>query len=259
MVRSIVRSFIIVVGMMLVVPAFAQTAPIRQNRTVRLTTDALRDKIKGAGPGRPIGVTFGGPTEFRYRGTMIDDYTPIAWNDTLLKESFEHTKGLYDDMYVDLDVRERDREAGPRRVRRAVRRRLCTRRLSALACQSDGALQHPAGHDAAGVGRLAEQSRRRRHRLPDRIRFHRPHVAGHAGCRRGHGGSCRSHHELRRRVVRRRLHRDDVFAGVRIHGRQLRGDGRPEVDSRRHPVLSDHQRRHRSAQAISRRLEARVV
>ena len=33
---------------------------------------------------------------------MIDDYTPIAWNDTLLKESFEHTKGLYDDIYVDL-------------------------------------------------------------------------------------------------------------------------------------------------------------
>ena len=102
MVRSIVRSFIIVVGMMLVVPAFAQTTPIRPDRTVRLTTDALRDKIKGGWAGQTIGVTFGGPTEFRYRGTMIDDYTPIAWNDTLLKESFEHTKGLYDDIYVDL-------------------------------------------------------------------------------------------------------------------------------------------------------------
>ena len=259
MVRSIVRSFIIVVGMMLVVPAFAQTTPIRPDRTVRLTTDALRDKIKGGWAGQTIGVTFGGPTEFRYRGTMIDDYTPIAWNDTLLKESFEHTKGLYDDIYVDLTFVNVIEKQG----------------LDASAAQFADAFAHAGyqlwhanqmarynilrGMTPPASGRLAEQSRRRRHRLPDRIRLHRPHVAGHAGCCRGHGGPCRSHHELRRRVVRRRLRRDDVFARVHIHGRQLRGDGRPEVDSCRHPFLSDHQRRHRSAQAVSRRLEACVV
>jgi len=71
-------------------------------QTVRLTNDVLRDKIRGGWAGQTVGVTFGGPTEFRYRGTMIDDYTPIAWNDRLLKDSFEHTKGLYDDIYVDL-------------------------------------------------------------------------------------------------------------------------------------------------------------
>lgn len=74
----------------------------RPRQTVRLTKDALRDKIKGGWAGQTIGVTFGGPTEFRYRGTMIQDYTPIAWYDGLLKESFERSMGLYDDVYVDL-------------------------------------------------------------------------------------------------------------------------------------------------------------
>ena len=74
----------------------------RPRQTVRLTKDALRDKIKGGWAGQTIGVTFGGPTEFRYRGTMIQDYTPIAWYDGLLRESFERSMGLYDDVYVDL-------------------------------------------------------------------------------------------------------------------------------------------------------------
>ncbi len=74
----------------------------RPGRTVRLAKDVLRDKIKGGWAGQTIGVTFGGPTEFRYRGTMIQDYTPIAWHGGLLKESFERSMGLYDDVYVDL-------------------------------------------------------------------------------------------------------------------------------------------------------------
>lgn len=73
-----------------------------RSRTVRLSKDALRDKIKGGWAGQTIGVTFGGPTEFRYRGTMIPDYTPIPWYDGLLKESYERSMGLYDDVYVDL-------------------------------------------------------------------------------------------------------------------------------------------------------------
>ena len=71
-------------------------------RTAQLTKEALRDKIRGGWAGQTIGVTFGGPTEFRYRGTMIQDYTPIAWYDGLLKESYENSMGLYDDLYVDL-------------------------------------------------------------------------------------------------------------------------------------------------------------
>src|SRR6188472_227483 len=100
--HSIVGTMVLLAGL-----AATTTAPVSTRvgppaRTVRITNDVLRDKIKGGWAGQTVGVTFGGPTEFRYRGTMIDDYTPIAWNDRLLKDSFEHTKGLYDDIYVDL-------------------------------------------------------------------------------------------------------------------------------------------------------------
>ena len=53
----------------------ARGAAAPQGKTVRLSTDRLRDKIKGGWAGQTIGVTFGGPTEFRYRGTMIGDGT----------------------------------------------------------------------------------------------------------------------------------------------------------------------------------------
>ena len=85
-----------------VVFALAMPALAAAQARVTLTTEVLRDKIKGGWAGQTIGVTFGGPTEFRYNGTMIPDYTPIAWNDTRLVEAFEQSPGLYDDVYVDL-------------------------------------------------------------------------------------------------------------------------------------------------------------
>ena len=65
----------------LVLPALAAA-----QARVTIPTDVLRDKIKGGWAGQTIGVTFGGPTEFRYNGTMIPDYTPIAWRDGLRPE-----------------------------------------------------------------------------------------------------------------------------------------------------------------------------
>jgi hypothetical protein len=80
-------------------------------REVTLTDAALRDKIKGGWAAQTIGVTFGGPTEFRYNGTMIQDYEPIPWYDDYLKWWYENGPGLYDDIYMDLtfvDVLERE-------------------------------------------------------------------------------------------------------------------------------------------------------
>jgi len=62
----------------------------------------LMDKIKGAWATQVIGVTFGGPTEFRFRGTIIPDHQPIAWNEGLMKWWYENAPGLYDDIYMDL-------------------------------------------------------------------------------------------------------------------------------------------------------------
>jgi ADP-ribosylglycohydrolase len=102
MTRRQISLLILTVAFVVYARFTVNTSGAPQPKTVRLSTDVLRDKIKGGWAGQTIGVTFGGPTEFRYRGTMIDDHTPIAWYDGLLKETFEKSPGLYDDIYVDL-------------------------------------------------------------------------------------------------------------------------------------------------------------
>ncbi|MCX6568966.1 MAG: ADP-ribosylglycohydrolase family protein [Candidatus Aminicenantes bacterium] len=67
-----------------------------------MTRTELLDKIKGGWAGQVIGCTFGGPTEFRYPGAMIQDYQAIPWDDSLVALRFEKSPGLYDDIYMDL-------------------------------------------------------------------------------------------------------------------------------------------------------------
>jgi len=62
----------------------------------------LQDKIKGGWAGQVIGCTFGGPTEFRYKGSMINDYQPIPWDEGRCLWYYENAPGLYDDIYMDL-------------------------------------------------------------------------------------------------------------------------------------------------------------
>lgn len=71
-----------------------------------LSKASLKDKIKGAWAGQTIGVTFGGPTEFRYRGVMIPGYVPIAWTDTTIAHEFNTNPSLYDDLYMDFTFME---------------------------------------------------------------------------------------------------------------------------------------------------------
>ncbi len=62
----------------------------------------LFDKIKGGWAGQTIGVTYGGPTEFKFNGTMIQDYQEIPWSENQCLWWFENEPGLYDDIYMDL-------------------------------------------------------------------------------------------------------------------------------------------------------------
>ena len=55
-------------------------------KTLTISKDNLKDKIKGGWAGQTIGVTFGGPYEFRFNGTIIKDYQPLKWQDGLLKK-----------------------------------------------------------------------------------------------------------------------------------------------------------------------------
>ena len=52
---------------------------------IKMSKETLIDKIKGAWAAQVIGVTFGGPTEFRYQGSFIPDYQPLDWNEGLMK------------------------------------------------------------------------------------------------------------------------------------------------------------------------------
>lgn len=73
-----------------------------QTPTVTLTKEQLQNKIKGGWAGQTIGVTFGGPYEFRFCGTFIGDYQPLKWYDGYLKNTMINNPGLYDDLYMDL-------------------------------------------------------------------------------------------------------------------------------------------------------------
>jgi len=62
----------------------------------------LMNKIKGGWAGQTIGCTFGGPEEFKFPGTMVQDYIAIPWHDGYMKWWYENAPGLYDDVYMDL-------------------------------------------------------------------------------------------------------------------------------------------------------------
>ena len=76
-------------------PGFSQ-------KTITITKEQLKDKIMGGWAGQTIGVTFGGPYEFRFSGSFIQDYQPLVWYDGYLKKTMTDEPGLYDDLYMDL-------------------------------------------------------------------------------------------------------------------------------------------------------------
>jgi hypothetical protein len=83
------------------------TQPAKELPSIaKLSTQSLKDKIKGGWAGQTMGCTFGGPTEFRFKGTLIQDYQPMVWYDDYIRETFEIDPGLYDDVYMDLTFME---------------------------------------------------------------------------------------------------------------------------------------------------------
>ena len=82
--------------------ALLVTASGSNNSTVTIGVDVLGDKIKGGWAGQTIGCTYGGPTEFRWRGEMIPDSVPLKWDDGAIEWWFDNSPGLYDDVYMDL-------------------------------------------------------------------------------------------------------------------------------------------------------------
>jgi hypothetical protein len=63
----------------------------------RLPLDALRDKIRGGWAGQMIGVSFGAPTEFRYREAIIPEDKLPVWKPEMVANALNQ-----DDLYVDM-------------------------------------------------------------------------------------------------------------------------------------------------------------
>jgi hypothetical protein len=70
--------------------------------SVKISKTDLQDKIKGGWAGQVVGCTYGGPTEFKWLGTMIHDEVPIPWDETQIEFWYDQFPGLYDDVYMDL-------------------------------------------------------------------------------------------------------------------------------------------------------------
>ena len=88
----------------------AYCSALSAQKTLTISKEKLKDKIRGGWAGQTIGVTFGGPYEFRFNGTFIQDYQPLLWYDGYLKNTMTNNPGLYDDIYMDLtfvDILER--------------------------------------------------------------------------------------------------------------------------------------------------------
>ena len=66
------------------------------NPTRTISLEDLRDKIEGGWAGQMIGVSFGAPTEFRYREQIIEDPLP-EWKPERIANALNQ-----DDLYVDM-------------------------------------------------------------------------------------------------------------------------------------------------------------
>lgn len=78
----------------------------KDGEQITISRDILKDKVMGGWAGQCIGVTFGGPFEFKY-SAPINEKVPIEWNDSSMYKCFP---GFDDDLYMDvtfMDVYER--------------------------------------------------------------------------------------------------------------------------------------------------------
>lgn len=81
----------------------AKPAGTKIPKRITMSKGELMNKIKGGWAGQTIGVTYGGPTEFKYRSQIIDSNVQIPWGDPdYVFNTMTAMPWLYDDIYMDL-------------------------------------------------------------------------------------------------------------------------------------------------------------
>ena len=98
------KTYITIISALLVLSSCTVKVPYGQ--TVSLDKATLMDKIKGGWYGQTIGCTYGGPTEFKYKGGIMMEEIPIPWYDDYIYDTYIEDPGLYDDVYMDLTFME---------------------------------------------------------------------------------------------------------------------------------------------------------
>jgi len=80
-----------------------ESTSILTSGSVKMSKQVLHDKIKGGWAGQTIGVVYGAPVEFKYQGSIIDEYQNIPWREGYVKYWWDKKPGLFDDIYTDLN------------------------------------------------------------------------------------------------------------------------------------------------------------
>jgi len=93
--KVVLCGFTVLVAAMLLCAAPQESAKKSAAGTRTLSLEELEDKVRGAWAGQMIGVTYGGPTEFRFRGKINDQ--PREWKPEELRDALNQ-----DDLYVDM-------------------------------------------------------------------------------------------------------------------------------------------------------------
>ncbi len=96
------KNLIFLVVILFIASCSSQRSTDSDKLKTMITKAELKDKIKGGWAGQVIGCTYGGPTEFRYKGIMIHDSIAIPWDEERCLWYYENAPGLYDDVYMDL-------------------------------------------------------------------------------------------------------------------------------------------------------------
>lgn len=100
--RSLAMATLIIVGLM-ASSCDSSATEKRIPAKLKFTPEELMNKIKGGWAGQTIGVTYGGPTEFRYLGRTMSDEESVPWGDAdIILNQMKSGPGLYDDIYMDL-------------------------------------------------------------------------------------------------------------------------------------------------------------
>ena len=90
------------IAAVVVLASCSRPASIPFGKTVSMDEQTMMDKIRGGWFAQTIGCTYGGPTEFKFKGGLMQDEQPLEWYDSYIYDTFIEDPGLYDDVYMDL-------------------------------------------------------------------------------------------------------------------------------------------------------------